>query len=229
MDDELDLQIGIPSSEQLLRNALQDGCRFFSRRETAAILGIKPGKAGDLMKYCRLDAFWIGGEYRVHWSAIADFLENLEDIRQQYLGYLSFTQSREVRKFWKVRSLMRNGCKIEKARILLEKQNVKDWLIWRIADRKLQGRYFKAQEDEIRDYYDIPGMELPSIATCRQWASLIGTRPSVIGHPLDFLISYPEMYDWLVEREIINLPVFQTTAPQEQKKSTSPYRQLSLF
>ncbi|WP_319758127.1 hypothetical protein [uncultured Sphaerochaeta sp.] len=228
MSDELDLEIGVLSSEEMLKLAVEQGRRFFSRRESAAILGITPGQAGDLMKLCRLDAFWIGGEYRVHWTSLASFLEEFGWIRQQYLNYLSFTQPREVKHFWKTRKIMHNGGSIENVRALLERQLVKDWLIYRIADRKLPETDQPIEEQTFRDWYDIPGMDLPSTASCLQWARLIGTRPSVIGVSPYTTITYPEMFDWLVEREVVNLPVFrQENIEEKEPENFDP--QLALF
>lgn len=219
MDDKIDRQIGDSYSRERFGNALQKGKRFFRRSEIATILGISYYQVKYMIDLYRLDAFLIGNEYRVHWTAIAEYLDSLEEIMRQYLDLLLFAVPREISNFWDIRDLMSNGCQIEQVRTLLEGRNVKDWIIWNIAGRKLPNKFANAEEKVLRDWYDIPSMDLPFVATCREWASLLRVKPAVIGQLPDSEITYPEMYDWLVERECINRPIFQPTIAQEQKKA----------
>ncbi|WP_320130278.1 hypothetical protein [uncultured Sphaerochaeta sp.] len=229
MIEELDLDIQIPSADELLKVALQDGKRFFSKRDSARILGITVDQAGDLITLCRLDAFLIDGEYRIHWTAIDDFINGFEVIRHQYLEYSNFTQYREVRRFFQLRRLIRKGGTIDQAKVLLRRQNISPWLIWEMADRRLPKRDLDNEEKDLQDWYDLPSMELPQEDSCQGWADLIGVKSSSIGsHPFEIL-SFFDMYDWFVEREVVNLPIPYRVSAQRDVMKNKDYGQLLLF
>ena len=61
------------------------------------------------------------------------------------------------------------------------------------------------------DWYLLQRLPLPQEASAGEWAGILGV-PSLLvrqtfGCRWDDIVPWPEMYDWLVSCEVVNLPV----------------------
>lgn len=77
----------------------------------------------------------------------------------------------------------------------------------------------QAVEEDPADWYELHELTLPEIAPREVWAALIGIS---IKHLInDFsapYIEWVEMYDWLTEKELVNLPILVSADDENQEQ-----------
>ena len=87
-------------------------------------------------------------------------------------------------------------------------------------------------EDDVSDWYEIEQLQLPYRAPLYEYADIIGVKPEHIASELDValqsILVFPDVYDLLVEHEIVNLPIPFTVA-YKQCKDDDCDDQLLLF
>lgn len=165
--------------EMSLGRAARDGRLFYSVRQSARILNISEFMAYYRIEMYRLDALLIGGEYRIPYTAIIDTARNWKRIARQWNAMLSMERQM--------------SCSLPRTKTSPV----------RYAD-------MPAAEANPADWYSLDMLPLPDMASTETWERLIGARPKSIcietGWASCQMIEWPEMYDYMIEREVINLP-----------------------
>jgi len=174
MDGEFDLDMPRLSASQTLKMAMRKGNMFFSVRQVATMLGMPCNKVYDRVYLYRLDAFLIGGEYRIPWTSIASAEEDQETVKDQFFAYLAYVRA--------------NGMS-EDAIMQLH-----------VPDTGSEG-------DAAIDWYDISSMGLPYSAMGHMWSAAIGSSCDALSIDPSEMVGYPTMFDFLVDHEVVNLPV----------------------
>ena len=204
-----------------LKEAMRDGARFFSIQQTARIVGVSAYRVYYLVYHYRLDAFLVDGQYRIPWNAISALAEDYRAIVGMYANIDLLMRELAVPHALRARRLALAGRRDAALGLLGDACGLLDDLVaWVPNIHADEGR----SDPDLMDWYDIPHMGLPEIATGFQWAKLIGTDPFVLGVMGYAQVSYVDMYDWLVEHEVVNLPCGYKVAPVDRDKD-----QLKLF
>ena len=204
-----------------LRKAMSDGTRFFSIQQTSRIVGVSAYRVYYLVYHYRLDAFLVDGQYRIPWNAISALAEDYRAIVGMYANIDLLMRELAVPHALRARRLALAGRRDAALGLLGDACGLLDDLVaWVPNIHADEGR----SDPDLMDWYDIPHMGLPEIATGFQWAKLIGTDPFVLGVMGYAQVSYVDMYDWLVEHEVVNLPCGYKVAPVDRDKD-----QLKLF
>lgn len=229
MLDELGLDLPIVPIKDRIKEAIKKfGRLFFSIRESAALLGITGFRVYNLVYQYRLDAFLIGGEYRIPWTALVCLEEELPEIRRQFFGYLRFVESREIKGFFAARKTAKEGASLDVIKSSLNRTDLSEQMIAQILARKLPARQQSVLEANVQDWYDIPSMRLPEEADVEEWAELLGCK-TISLCSLKSPVSYPVMYDYLVDHEVVNLPVPYQILPDTKEDNEDDKQQLLLF
>lgn len=165
--------------EMSLGRAARDGRLFYSVRQSARLLNISEFMAYYRIEMYRLDALLIGGEYRIPYTAIIDTSKNWKLIARQWNAMLSMQ-----------RQMFCSGSRTKAS-------------LMRYAD-------LPAAEANPADWYALDMLPFPDAASTETWERLIGSRPKSIcietGWTPCQMIEWPEIYDYLIEHEVINLP-----------------------
>jgi hypothetical protein len=87
--------------------------------------------------------------------------------------------------------------------------------------------------DEPIDWYALSDLKMPLRGTIEDWAHILQCTPSVLlsdgERNAETVIEYPEMFDWLVEREVINLPIPYRFITPKKEPEPEESGQLELF
>ncbi len=97
VEKQLDLFNIKVSLAVVLQRAARNGRLFYTIRQVSKMLAISGFRVYYLVYNYRLDALLIGGEYRVPYTAILDYLSDRCMITRQYFDYLAWTEAREVK------------------------------------------------------------------------------------------------------------------------------------
>ncbi|MDD7202405.1 MAG: hypothetical protein SPF89_11080 [Sphaerochaetaceae bacterium] len=206
--------------EDSLRKVMSHGARFFSIQQTSRIVGVSSFRIYYMVYHYRLDAFLVDGQYRIPWNAISALAEDYRAIVDTYTYCDLLMQEMAVPHALEARRLALAGRRGDALELLGNAQGLLDDLLaWKPSLGKGSGG-----EPVLMDWYDIPHMGLPDIAPGYQWARLIGTDPFILGVKAGDDVPYIDMYDWLVDHEVINLPCGYTVVPVDRNAG-----QLSLF
>jgi excisionase family DNA binding protein len=195
-----------PSIRDVLLSSASRGRLFYSVRQVADLLGISGFRVYYLVYNYRLDALLIGGEYRIPWTAVLDWMADREEIARQYFDYLAYIEEREVKGS---PGFLKNHKGIPTLPMDLP---VGSELLSRIRKRQLPApRSLVTTEADPLDWYALEDLHLPLSGTAAEWAALFSVNPSAITEDSQWneasVIEYPEMLDWMIEREVVNLPV----------------------
>jgi excisionase family DNA binding protein len=229
VEKQLDLfNINI-STAVVLQKAASNGRLFYTIRQVAKMLGISGFRVYYLVYNYRLDALMVGGEYRIPYTAILDYLSDRCMITRQFFDYLAWIETREISG-----ALPFISGESSVLPRLPEGLLVSTGLARRIRNRILPDpESLATAEDNPIDWYDLADLGLPQCARVATWAGIMQTTVGAIISDSDWYedsrVDYPEMYDWMVEREVVNLPIpYRFVTP---KKSVNPEEgyQLNLF
>ncbi|PKL14774.1 MAG: hypothetical protein CVV52_00280 [Spirochaetae bacterium HGW-Spirochaetae-8] len=214
-----------PSIRDVLLSSASRGRLFYSVRQVADLLGISGFRVYYLVYNYRLDALLIGGEYRIPWTAVLDWIADREEISRQYFDYLAYIEEREVKGN---PGFLKSHKGIPTLPIGLP---IGSELLSRIHKRQLPDpRSLVTTEADPLDWYALEDLKLPLSGTVGDWASVFSVGPSAITEDSQWneasVIEYPEMLDWMIEREVVNLPVpYRFVTPRKVVDS----RQMDLF
>ena len=87
-----------------------------------------------------------------------------------------------------------------------------------------------AMEQDPEDYYCLSDLDIPDILRVHDLASILRISPDALETQYEWtsnVLSWPEVYDFLIECEVVNLPVFADRQPQSSAPADS--LQLALF
>lgn len=217
-----------PSIGDVLLSSASRGRSFYTVRQVADLLGISGFRVYYLVYNYRLDALLIGGEYRIPWTAVLDWMADREEISRQYFDYLAYIEEREIKGRL---GFLRNRKGIPTLPMGLP---VGPELLSRIRRRELPDpKSLTTTEADPLDWYALEDLRLPLSGTAAEWAALFSVSPSAICGDSNWseasVIEYPEMLDWMVEREVVNLPVpYRFVTPRKLVDNRHP-DQLELF
>lgn len=229
VEKQLDLFNVKVSSAVVLQRAARNGRLFYTIRQVSKVLNISGFRVYYLVYNYRLDALMVGGEYRIPYTAILDYLSDHCMITRQFFDYLAWTEAREISRVLPFIT----GASTDLPR-LPEGLVVNPALARRIRNRILPDPASLATaEDDPIDWYDLADLGLPQCARVTAWAAIMQTSVGALTSDSDWhedsMVDYAEMYDWMVDREVVNLPVpYRFVTP---KKTDDPEDncQLNLF
>ncbi len=213
----------------VLQRAARNGRLFYTIRQVSKMLNISGFRVYYLVYNYRLDALMVGGEYRIPYTAILDYLSDRCMITRQFFDYLAWTEAREIKGV--LPFITGKSTDLPK---LQESLLVGKGLARRMRNRILPDPASLATaEDDPVDWYDLADLGLPQHARVATWACILQTSVGALTSDSDWhedsMVDYAEMYDWMVDREVANLPVpYRFVTP---KKTDDPEDncQLNLF
>lgn len=213
----------------VLQRAARNGRLFYTIRQVSKMFGISGFRVYYLVYNYRLDAILVGGEYRIPYTAILGYLSDRSMITRQYFDYLAWTEAREI----KGALPFILGLSTDLPR-LQEGMAIGKGLAHRMRNRVLPDTTsLAAEENDPADWYELADLGLPQRARVATWAGILQTTVGALTSDSqwheDSLVEYPEMYDWMVDRQVVNLPVpYRFVTP---KKNYDPDEncQLNLF
>lgn len=213
----------------VLQRAARNGRLFYTIRQVSKVLNISGFRVYYLVYNYRLDALLIGGEYRIPYTAILDYLSDRCMITRQYFDYLAWTEAREIKGVLPFIT----GESIDLPR-LQEGLPVDKNLARRMLNRILPDPSSLAiEEDAPVDWYGLVDIGLPHRARVATWAAILQTTVGALTSDSewheDSMVDYPEMYDWMVDREVINLPVPYRFVTPKKTDDFEDNCQLNLF
>ena len=207
MQDLFGYEIADKDSSALLDDYVQQGFLFLNIKQIRKILG----KSYDQIRYAiinyELDAFIICGEYRVTIQALRDYIAGCQEeferdyhnlmIRRELDGVYDLAFRGKTEQIWK--SINSHGYPVTSIDELACKQQLFHY----------EG--MPAGETVIEDFYDIPSLHIPDDISVGYFSSILQVVPDRLANELDRQIydpiSYPEVFDFLVEREYLNFNI----------------------
>lgn len=186
-DSQLDLLS--MTVEERIDAALAGPCMFFFVKEAAEILRLTVAQVRWAIRWYRLDSLLVGNQYRIPRSALVRFWRYRRAIVRQRVGYDLFVRHQA-----------------------LQTPDPKPPIRSELTSAAFRSDDLpEAQEPTMMDWYDLWRLPFPYATTVEDWGRLLRS-PSVylikdlqVG-PKDSL-EWPEIYDWMISREMINLPV----------------------
>lgn len=183
-----------------------------------------------LVYYYRLDALVVAGEYRIPFTAIIDYLTDRHQIVQQFRDYLAFVSERTVTGV--LPFIADPTAPLPK---LPEDVSVSAELAEAILNRPwtdLSDGGTEVSEATLVDWYGLPDLRLPHRASVRTWAELLGVHSWALSADTGWseaqVVEWPEMYDWMIARQVANLPVPYRFVTPRKDRSLDTTAQLSL-
>jgi hypothetical protein len=162
---------------------------FFFVREAAQILTLTEAQVRWAIRWYRLDSLLVGNQYRIPRSALARFWRCRRAITRQRIGYDLCIKRQE---------LLAPDPKPPIRSVLARD-------VFGSDDRP------EAQEPDMMDWYDLWELPFPYEATAADWGRLLRSPTACIvqdaGATAQDVLRWPEIYDWMISREMVNLPV----------------------
>lgn len=204
------------------------GIQFITIAQAAAVLGFTDYEVRYVISLYRLDALLIAGSYRIPVTAMKTFLTT--DEQEAYNVFYRAIKAVEIKGVY---SLVKDGS-LEEVKSSLEALSLP---LDRIIDLTEKDTFYNysempGNEDNPIDWYGLDKINWPSAeATISDYAAVLQVHPrhlaAEIGRSASDQIDWPEFYDFLIEREVINLPCpFNVERPAIPKPENT---QLSLF
>ena len=162
-----------------LRRAAQNGRLFYSITQAARLLEITEFICRYRIQMYRLDALLIGDRFRIPWTAIVSSKTDYQAICRQWQAALQLIRHKALRS---------------------EGTQELPLLTYDQMD---------GSEKDCQDWYDLPALGLPQADSARSWEIILGTRERQISKEMGLkardIVAWPEMYDYLIDHEFINL------------------------
>ncbi len=208
MEKQLDLfQTTRVSIAVALQRAASNGRLFYTIRQVANLLGISGFRVYYLVYNYRLDALWVAGEYRIPFTAIIDYLQDRAVITRQYFDYLIYTDSRTLKGVFAFVQDPDNQPLPTLPEGLPVNPDTAMSILGRAWPQKTQG----STEPNPIDWYGLEDLRLPWKATVGDWAGILEISTAALltdsSWSEEEIVCWPEMYDWMIEREVVNQPI----------------------
>lgn len=218
MDMQLDLfKTTKISLAVALQRAASNGRLFYTIRQVANLLGISGFRVYYLVYNYRLDALLVAGEYRIPFTAVIDYLHDRFKITRQYFDYLAYTDRRTIS------GVLPFLADPDKASLptLPEGVAITPDLAMQLLQRNWPSLDADTQEAAPIDWYGLEDLRLPMKAPLPCWASILATSVSAFVADSEWredeIITWWDMYDWMIEREVVNLPVpYRFVTPKKE-------------
>lgn len=232
---QLEFDFVPPTLSEMLEAAAQcEGRHFWTMREAARLLETSASDVWWLIVHCRLDALLVCGQYRIPWTAIARYQREKRRISAQYLCYKHWTSYRRANSFLELRAgyyvthlMRRQKIPMEMIRSM-PKRELPDPQLWTAWNPDTE------TEEMLEDWYDLQELRLPFELTAEGWASLLRVDQSEClteaGWFSGDLVDWPTAYDYLIDREVVNLPAGYRIPDSNERDRDNPVpeRQLEL-
>ena len=196
------------SAREMLMPKAREGKLFYSISQVASMTGRSPFEVRyAITATYHLDALKLGEEYRVPYSAVLDYLDYLENKSgdfEELDGSRDYDPGRTA--LYIYLSNMPHGRRPKGRRPYDD----------------LPGK----EETALVDWYLLQRLPLPHKASAGEWAGILGV-PSLLvrqtfGCRWSDMVPWPEMYDWLVSCEVVNLPVPFDAAGEAEVSEEQP-------
>lgn len=196
------------SAREMLMPKAREGKLFYSISQVASMTGRSPFEVRYAITVTyHLDALKLGEEYRVPYSAVLDYLDYLENKSgdfEELDGSRDYDPGRTA--LYIYLSNMPHGRRPKGRRPYDD----------------LPGK----EETAPVDWYLLQRLPLPHKASAGEWAGILGV-PSLLvrqtfGCRWSDMVPWPEMYDWLVSCEVVNLPVPFDAAGEAEVSEEQP-------
>lgn len=224
-----ELLFSIPTSiEDLIQAYEGNGRHFLTLQESAKVLGMTVYEVRYAILNYRLDALLVTGEYRIQ----MDWLRAYERHRND--DYTSYARTLEEMEYSGVHALAFDGRLTEAVKRV--EQLGKPYQVLSDLVRKDRQRHYDGmpgEEAAMIDWYGLSGFDFwpDDIASIGDWAKVLRVHAPALSRELymdpSSQVEWPEMYDFLVEREVVNLPCPFTV--WQNRREEEPSGQLSLF
>lgn len=191
LQPDLFVSASVSAKEQILAN-VKEGVLFYSIGQVSNIVGRNPYSVRfAITTTYHLDALKLGEEYRVPFFAILDYMD--------YLEAQKGPEGEEKEKDF------------DPARMALWCYLSRKPVGKMPAGRKPYDSMPGKEEEAPLDWYSLWCLPLPFSASTAEWAQVLGVKEllikEVFNTELGAFIQWPEMYDWLISCEVINLPI----------------------
>lgn len=208
MEKQLDLfQTSRLSIAVALQRAASNGRLFYTIRQVANLLGVSGFRIYYLVYNYRLDALWVAGEYRIPFTAVIDYLQDRAAITRQYFDYLIYTDSKTITGVLPFLQDPNNQPLPTLPEGMAVTPDTALAILGRQWPRKVQG----STELNPIDWYGLGDLRLPWMAPIAAWAAILEISTSALVSDSSWseedLICWPDMYDWMIEREVVNQPI----------------------
>ena len=180
------------STRELLLCKAQEGLVFYGIAQVAKMTGKTPFEVRyAIISTYHLDALRLGEEYRIPYTGILAYLDYLENKTGEYVeldGSKDCDPGRMA--LYRYLSRLPHGHAPAGSR----------------PYDLMEGK----TEPNPRDWYSLQDLPLPYSARPTIWAMILGVPTELVTSSVGSKrceIEWPEIYDWLVECEVVNLPV----------------------
>lgn len=203
----------------LLDYYAQQGFVFLTSTQARAVLKKTYGQLRYLTLNYALDAYAICGKYRYTIQALKDCIDNKQGLFEQ--AYHNAMLKRELSG---IHALAFRGSITE----ALYSIQVHGYPVTAIDDlvAKTEKYYYDEMDEgstELEDFYDIPSLPIPEKIYLGDLAAMFQVSPVDLAKEMqvssDALLSYPEVYDYLVVKQLLNMniPVLIDTSDKISK------------
>lgn len=216
------------SNLSLLDFYARQGLVFLTTKQVMTVMSKSYGQIRYAIMNYELDAFYIEGDYRITIQACKDYCNKLqeqyESIYHAVMGKLELDGVYELANGSNisrlVESVHQHGYPITAIDDLLKKTGKFDY------DRMDQGETAK------KDFYNIKSLAIPDCILLCDFANMLSVNVAKLFQFFETQdpyveLTYPEVFDFLVEHEVVNASVPFTTGCSQL--IVSPARQLELF
>ena len=180
---------------------------FLTVSQAARCLGFTVTEVRYAISFYRLDALFVAGEYRIATDWIRSFSRLLEE--EDCLDFYNVLRYTEITG---VHALVFNG-EVQPLVASLNATNRPLHDMCELVKKSTPYEYYKmpGDEEDPMDWYDIDRLSFLPVgrASVNTWAQLLNITPARLSEELGIkssTVDYPTMYDYMVEREVINLP-----------------------
>lgn len=237
MDQQLSLfDLPKPSIQEMLLSMAELGSLFYSVSDVARMTGYTGYQVYWAIWFCRLDAVSVCGQWRIPYTAILQWIDHKDELEQQYELYRLQMKEREVPGFWEARKMLKLGSSHAEVKMFLVEEKglvVTDYLVELITRHSPIDRQADTEEETLDDWYDLQDLPFPGFASLHGWATIlrVPTDSLVADHHWNDhrKINKKQMLGYLIEREIVNIPVFSTRMIQCNPPEDEDLGQLPLF
>lgn len=194
------------STRELLLGKAREGLLFYGITQVATITGKTPFEVRyAIIATYHLDALRLGDEYRIPYTAILDYLDYLENKTGEYIE-LDGSKDCDPGRIALYRYLA-----------MLPHRHAPEGCM---PYDSMPGK----TESCPVDWYSLPQLPLPDSAPAYVWASILGVTADVVekGVGISGLIGWPDMFDWLVECEVVNLPIPMELVSNRKEEKMPP-------
>lgn len=205
------------------------GGRFFLKiAEVSFILNKTEYEIRYAIQLYRIDALLVADCYRIPTSAIRTFI--LDDFQEAYYAFLNIMKNWELSGVYALNFEKRISPVMES----LQQKSHKPETVLDLLNKDKKRNYYDLDYcEDIDDWYDLPNLlKWPEKAMIGDWANILRISSEILAHDMEVIdifkpIEWPDIYDYLIAREMINLPI--PYKPERAKQMTQKYSQPSLF